>query len=380
MLAAATGYGLFVLLGSPRLPSSSSLSTSDLLDILKVGLAVVGGLGAVVALAVGYRKQQVSEAAHVLATNQEQRERTKFFNERYAKAAEQLGHESFAVRLAGAYGMMSLADDWSAQRQNCIDVLCGYLRTPYKDDVSTERELRQVIISTLLNRTWRSTWQKTVGIDFRKIEFEDLDLSGRSFNAKFNFEHAVFRGEYTNFSNSTFTGEVRFHFATFMAKYTNFSQMEARDARIEFHGATFTSRSIDFSMSRLNNSVIDLRKVDLINTNVTFQLLLSHYSEISLEGASLDQSTLDLSNLFLISSDFEYGKKSKILLDSMNINQGTLLLTGSRLENAEFSCDMTDFSDCTFENSDVNALGLKLSTNETSPAEFVRLLRIMIKR
>ncbi|MCG8154142.1 hypothetical protein GUY44_26955 [Pimelobacter simplex] len=47
---------------------------------------------------------------------------------RYQDAAAQLGHEQPAVRLAGAYAMARLADDWPEQRQTCVDVLCAYLR------------------------------------------------------------------------------------------------------------------------------------------------------------------------------------------------------------------------------------------------------------
>jgi hypothetical protein len=36
-----------------------------------------------------------------------------------------------AVRLAGAYAMAGLADDWPENRQTCVDVLCAYLRLPY---------------------------------------------------------------------------------------------------------------------------------------------------------------------------------------------------------------------------------------------------------
>jgi hypothetical protein len=32
------------------------------------------------------------------------------------------------------YAMAGLADDWSENRQTCIDVLCGYLRIPYAPD------------------------------------------------------------------------------------------------------------------------------------------------------------------------------------------------------------------------------------------------------
>ena len=49
---------------------------------------------------------------------------------RFAAAAEQLGHERAAIRLAGVYALGRLADDWPDQQQVCIDVLCGYLRLP----------------------------------------------------------------------------------------------------------------------------------------------------------------------------------------------------------------------------------------------------------
>ncbi|MFD1145870.1 hypothetical protein [Saccharothrix hoggarensis] len=48
---------------------------------MKIGLTVVAGFGGVVALAVNYRRQRVTEAAHVLTLGQEERERTKLFNE-----------------------------------------------------------------------------------------------------------------------------------------------------------------------------------------------------------------------------------------------------------------------------------------------------------
>ncbi len=244
LLAAATGYGLYRLLGRPALPSSTSFTTAELLDLLKIGLAVVGGLGAVVALAVGYRKQQVSEAAHVIATRQEQRERTKFFNERYGKAAEQLGHESFAVRLAGVYAMVGLADDWPEQRQTCVDVLCGYLRTPYPEEDRTEREVRQEIINTLLDHTWKDTW--TIGgveMDFHGVEFEGLDLSGRQFVGNFKFDNAVFRGARTDFARCRVTGELSFRRARFTAAVTSFEDVVARSATLDFSGAQFTVTS-----------------------------------------------------------------------------------------------------------------------------------------
>ncbi|HEY5357257.1 MAG TPA: hypothetical protein VIJ82_06120 [Streptosporangiaceae bacterium] len=62
-------------------------------------------------------------------------QRTRTLNERFATAAGQLGGDKPpAVRLAGVYAIAGLADDWSENRQTCVDVLCGYLRMPYEPD------------------------------------------------------------------------------------------------------------------------------------------------------------------------------------------------------------------------------------------------------
>ncbi|MFI9811008.1 pentapeptide repeat-containing protein [Saccharothrix variisporea] len=250
LLAAATGAGLYWLLGRPKLPSTASFTTAELLDLLKIGLAVVGGLGAVVALAVSYRRQQVSEAAHLIATWQEDRDDTKFLNERYGKAAEQLGHDSFAVRLAGVYAMGALADDWVAQRQTCVDVLCGYLRTPYPEGDSTEREVRQAILTTLLDRSADQEW-RGVTMDCRGAVLEDLDLSNRTFYGDFSFDFARFGGRLTDFGEVRFRGVTTFRGATFEAVHTSFWGASATLSRLDFSAAVFTGELVDFSRSRL---------------------------------------------------------------------------------------------------------------------------------
>ena len=86
-------------------------------------------------------KAQSEQLKQTLA---EQRIRT--LNERFATAADQLGSDKPpAVRLAGVYAMAGLADDWPENRQTCVDVLCAYLRLPYKsnpgDDAPTPDRL-----------------------------------------------------------------------------------------------------------------------------------------------------------------------------------------------------------------------------------------------
>lgn len=103
------------------------------LEILRIALTIVAGAGGLVALTVAYRRQAWLEADEVGF-----RERQKAFNDRYSAAAAQLGHDNPNVRLAGVYALANLANEWRAQRQQCVDVLCAYLRVPW-DAASEDR-------------------------------------------------------------------------------------------------------------------------------------------------------------------------------------------------------------------------------------------------
>src|SRR5580704_5322381 len=97
---------------------------------LIAGVVSLISLGGTVIVAVlGFRTTR-SVTGSTLA---EQSIRT--LNERFATAADKLGgYKPPAVRLAGAYAMAGLADDWEKNRQTCVDVLCAYLRLPYEPD------------------------------------------------------------------------------------------------------------------------------------------------------------------------------------------------------------------------------------------------------
>jgi hypothetical protein len=79
--------------GTPNGPSTGSATAwtvTNTFDAMKIVLAVVGGIGGVVALTVAYRRQHLGETA-------EQREDTKLFTDRFTKAAELLGSDKAAV-------------------------------------------------------------------------------------------------------------------------------------------------------------------------------------------------------------------------------------------------------------------------------------------
>jgi hypothetical protein len=137
ILAAAAAVGLFLglvqLLDLP-LPPRDDATKKNLIEVVKVSLGLAAGIGAVVALVVATRRQRVTEV-------ESHRADQRLFTERFSTAAEQLGHDKPAVRLAGVYAMARLADDWNEQCQTCIDVLCAYLRMPYTPALPGERGL-----------------------------------------------------------------------------------------------------------------------------------------------------------------------------------------------------------------------------------------------
>jgi hypothetical protein len=103
LVAGGTAGGLLWLLGWPQLPTAAVFDVTQLLDLLKIALSVVAGFGGVVLLAVNYRKQRVTEKEHALAVDKADRETVQGFNERLGTAAEQLAHESPALRLTRVY-------------------------------------------------------------------------------------------------------------------------------------------------------------------------------------------------------------------------------------------------------------------------------------
>lgn len=84
-------------------------TVTNTFDAMKIILAVVGGIGGVVALTMAYRRQHLGEAAEHREEAKERRENTKLLNERFAKAAELVGSDKAAVRLAGVYAVAAAA-------------------------------------------------------------------------------------------------------------------------------------------------------------------------------------------------------------------------------------------------------------------------------
>ncbi|MFB6879164.1 pentapeptide repeat-containing protein [Streptomyces sp. NPDC056323] len=187
----------------------------DVQDIIKLTVTVLTLVGAVLAGLYAYRKQLLEEGASLRADATQ-------LAERYAKAAEQLGHEQAAVRLAGVYSMACLADDWPEQRQVCIEVLCAYLRMPYETNPTEpgfkqgEKEVRLTVISTIRDRL-QDPKSPTAWCGCK------LDFTGATFDGG-DFTDATFSGGTVDFLRVTFSG-----------------------GRVDFGGATLAGSTVDFT-------------------------------------------------------------------------------------------------------------------------------------
>lgn len=232
-VAAGVGLALWGVLGRPT-------GVQERLDAVKVVLTVVGGVGAVVALTVAYRRQRLNEV-------DSHREDAKVLLDRYAKAAELLGAPDASVRIAGVYAFAALANDAPEARQGCIDVLCAYLRQPYgtteaaQRDPGQERHVRLTVIRLIRDnlhladddpRTWRGH-----DFDFTGAVFDGGDFTGATFTDA---------GRVT-FADATITGRLSFAAATFAGGIVSFDRARFAGGSVSFDGARFVGGVVDLS-------------------------------------------------------------------------------------------------------------------------------------
>ena len=274
VLAGVLGVGVWFALGRPDvIAPPRPLTARERLDSVKVILAVIAGIGGIVALTVAYRKQRYSE-------DTADRERTRLFIDRLVKAVEQLGHDRSSVRVAGVYAMASLADEWPDGRQMCIDVLCAYLRMPYdakgKNVAEGEREVRRTLFRVIRNHLrpeehWSRVKWSAYRFSFEGAVLDRGDLSGAQlaegghmtfhgvrFVGRFDFSRIRLNGSPMWFTKATFAGEyVKFDDANFSASNVRFDEAEFADGATSFRGVVDDAASVSFERVRHAGGTVD---------------------------------------------------------------------------------------------------------------------------
>ncbi|MBF4998367.1 pentapeptide repeat-containing protein [Nocardia sp. BSTN01] len=168
----------------------------------------------------------------------------------FVSAAAQLYVGEAKAQVSAVHTLADVADaSASTPRQQCVDVLCGYLRLPRAVGRlgAYDRTVRRTIASVIaehLRRGARRSWSRAA-FDFRNARFEDADFTDAVFDGPAIFEGADLAG-ITRFDRATFSADTHFQDATFdtvwfrEAVFTDSARFfGARFARARFDGTTF---------------------------------------------------------------------------------------------------------------------------------------------
>jgi uncharacterized protein YjbI with pentapeptide repeats len=239
-------------------------------------------------------------------------QRTRTLNERFSAAAAQLGDDKPpAVRLAGAYAMAGLADDWLENRQTCVDVLCGYLRMPYEPDPGDEapgperlafradREVRHTVIRVItvhLKDDAPVSWQG-LNFDFTGVVFDGGDFSGARFSGGLvRFDGAGFSGGQVSFGRSEFSGGiVSFRAARFSGGEVSFDHAKFSGGRASFSFAEFSGGKVSFGGARFSGSLVSFRSVRFSGGRASFALAEFSGGTVDFGGAGFPSGMVDFS-------------------------------------------------------------------------------------
>jgi len=354
----------WALLHHPKIPHPGVISLHETVGILQLVLASVAGAGALVALIVAYRRQKIAEAdsAH---------DRTRVFNERFIAIATQFGDAQPAVRLAGVHAMAGLADDWKANRQTCIDVLCAYLRMPYEPDPGEEapaaerrafrasREVRHTVIRVITAHlsggaavSWRGLNFDFTSVAFDGGSFADAEFSGGTVDFSFaefsggtvDFRDARFSGGTVDFRRAEFSGGmVAFMGARFSGGTVNFRHAEFSGGTVNFRHAEFSGGTVDFRDARFSGGEVSFgdAKSGLSRHFATFSGGLVRFGGAEFSGSLVDFGGAEFSgSLVDFTGITKYSTGFSVSSGGARFSGGTVDFT-----DAEFSGGTVDFTD-----------------------------------
>ena len=209
---------------------------ADSLDLVKVSLTTIGGIGGTGYLVIKYRERASAERADA--------------EQRLLSGVQQLGSGSPQVRIAGVYSLADAADTHRGEyRQRVVSILCGYLRTQRGEwrtivneqdgpeqsseekvyvshDGAVESTVLEVLVRHLRKRHEKTKHREAVTqlveddqlwcdctIDLHDaVLTEFADFGGATFTNA-NFRGATFTN--ANFRDATFTNDAYFWDATF---------------------------------------------------------------------------------------------------------------------------------------------------------------------
>ncbi|MFE6864682.1 pentapeptide repeat-containing protein [Nocardia sp. NPDC057668] len=247
------------------------LNQGEWFEATRVTVALVALTVAGAAAYLAYRRQRTADEnqrtaaqtqlitanAYQLSVEQYSEGLQRELRKRFTDAVLQLSHSMATVRIAGAFSLAALVDEWTAQgnrvdAQVCIEVLCGYLRLPYSPVHGNSDSVKRTVTSPRLNPDGTvGAGDVTEHYEFRQNDrisrltilrmiaehLRNVGDSGESWSCYgFDFRSATL--EDVNFEDCTF-GAVSFAGTRFVGD-ANFQGVKFKEA-VSFAGAHFES-------------------------------------------------------------------------------------------------------------------------------------------
>jgi hypothetical protein len=326
-------------------------------------LTLVGGIGAAILVVVAYRRQRDLELAR--------------FDERFAAAAAQLGAGTAAERIAGVYATAALADIWEQHRQQCIDVLCGYLRLPYDpssgllktvvsehswpvggvdadgrgttgketrtyEQLPNDREVRHTIVRVIAAHLRDANDDKVDGRtdlphDFHRGQISQISWQGYDFD----FTGAVFDDDGAPFYRTHFSGgTVTFTNSKFIGSYVDFRRTRFSGGGVSFQRAEFSAQVVTFAGARFSGGLVDFnsaifrsgvrlhfRHAEVSNGTLSFAGA-RFYTQGHFDGTRISGGTLDFQSAWLETATLDFG--------SIQMTGGTIAFDWLHFEKSGF--------------------------------------------
>ncbi|RSM34719.1 hypothetical protein DMA12_47210 [Amycolatopsis balhimycina DSM 5908] len=203
-------------------------------DALKTGGLAGGAIVALYALwlndrrrRVEERRQDIERRRHELESQRAEQDRERVADERFAKAVELLGHAADQVRVGALHALAGLARSRPEYTQTVLDVLCSYLRRPFKhprykndskndsDDEGSPEEERELTVRLTAQRLVvgllppaSETSAQSFDLDLTGATLEYFDLSKRRVGDLWLRYASLYSS--TNLSGAVFTGKAYF--------------------------------------------------------------------------------------------------------------------------------------------------------------------------
>ncbi|WP_123645322.1 hypothetical protein [Bifidobacterium mongoliense] len=173
--------------------------TKNILEVVRISLTIVGGIGAVGYLVIKYQERQAGLREERRTVNQLDRRR-------FGEAIALFGSENTITRMAGVHALIEVGNADPSLQQEIINLLCGYLRSKRDQDNVCESHILKLLHGAL-SGYFGVEWRDDLFLDLHGAECVEnfylsdctilgMNLNGATFNSGFTLDNITISGTF----------------------------------------------------------------------------------------------------------------------------------------------------------------------------------------